>query len=92
LSGGGFGQPRGVLAESGDHEVGFKDKGILYSLEAKVAGFNPVGVGEDFAKKGTRAGGQLMILGSILECGENLCLSEGMGGKGGADGVEKHGS
>jgi len=80
LLGGGFGQPRGVLAETGDHEVGFKDKSVLYALEAKVAGFNPVAVGEDFAKEGTRAGGQLMILGSILECGENLCLSECAGG------------
>ena len=92
FSGGGFGQPRGVLAETGDHEVGFKDKGVLYALEAKVAGFNPVAVGEDFAKEGTGAGGKLMILGSILECGKNLCLSEGAGGNGGADGVEKHGS
>ena len=92
LSGGGFGQPRGVLAEAGDHEVGFKDKGVLYALEAKVAGIDPVAVGEDFTKEGTRTGGKLMILGSILECGKNLCLSEGAGGKGGADGVEKHGS
>ena len=92
FSGGGFGQPRGVLAEAGDHEVGFKDKGVLYALEAKVAGIDPVAVGEDFTKEGTGAGGKLMILGSILECGKNLGLSEGAGGKGGADGVKKHGS
>jgi hypothetical protein len=90
LSGGGFSESGGVLLKAGDHFVGFKDKGILHLFEAKMAGFDAISILENFTKKGAGARGELMKGGIVLQCSENLGLSESTGGESGSDGVKKH--
>ena len=55
-----------------------------------MAGFDAVPILENFTKKGAGARGELMKGGAILQCSENLGLSESTGGEGGSDGVKKH--
>ena len=90
LSGGGFGEGGSVLLKAGHHFVGFKDKGILHLFEAKMAGFDAIPILKNFTKKGAGARGELMKGGIILQCSENLGLSESTGGEGGSNGVKKH--
>ena len=90
LSGGGLGECGGMLLKAGNHFVGFKDKGILHLFEAKMAGFDAIPILENFTKNGAGARGELMKGGTILQCSENLGLSESAGGESGSDGVKKH--
>ena len=90
LAGGGFGEGGSVLLKAGNHFVGFKDKGILHLFEAKMAGFDAIPILKNFTKKGAGARGELMKGGIILQCSENLGLSESTGGESGSDGVKKH--
>jgi hypothetical protein len=90
LSGGGFGEGGSVLLKAGDHFVGFEDKGIPHLFETKMAGFDAIPILENFTKNGAGARGELMKGGTILQCIENLGLSESAGGESGADGVKKH--
>jgi hypothetical protein len=56
-----------------------------------VTGFDAVPVAEHFAKEGTRAGGELVVSGGLLESGKDFVLGEGAWGDSGANGVEVHG-
>ena len=88
--GGGFGEGGSVLLKAGHHFVGFKDKGIPHLFETKMAGFDAIPILENFTKNGAGSRGELMKGGTILQCSENLGLSESAGGESGADGVKKH--
>ena len=90
LAGGSLGEGGGVLLKAGNHFVGFKDKAILHLFEAKMAGFDAIPILKNFTKKGAGARGELMKGGIILQCSENLGLSESTGGESGSDGVKKH--
>jgi hypothetical protein len=90
LSGGGFGEDGSVLLKAGNHFVGFKDKSIPHLFETKMAGFDAIPILKNFTKNGAGARGELMKGGTILQCSENLGLSESAGGESGADGVKKH--
>ena len=81
LSGGGFGEGGGMLLKAGNHFVGFEDEGILHLFEAKMAGFDAIPILKNFTKKGAGARGELMKGGIILQCSENLGLSESTGGR-----------
>jgi hypothetical protein len=90
FSGGGLGKGGSVLLKAGNHFVGFEDKGILHLFEAKMAGFDAIPILKNFTKKGAGARGELMKGGIVLQCSENLGLSESTGGESGSDGVKKH--
>ena len=90
FSGGGLGECGGVLLKAGNHFVGFKDKGILHLFETKMTSFDAIPILKNFTKKGAGARGELMKGGIILQCSENLGLSESTGGESGSDGVKKH--